>query len=102
MSETKFEKQGNTLIVKPEGKLDTATSPVLGKEITEHLDGIQNVVLDLKDVAYTSSGGIRMMLEIEQLLEDRGGKMTVCHVNDYILNVFDMVGFMNIVEVVRE
>lgn len=102
MAGTKFEKQGTTLKVCPKGRLDTATSPALEKELSKYLDGIENIVMDLADVEYISSGGIRMMLAIEQTLEDRGGKLKVCHVNEYILEVFDLVGFMDVVEVLQD
>lgn len=102
MSETIYEKQGSTLIVRPGERLDTATSPVLEKELMQRLDGIQDMVLDLQFVEYVSSGGIRMMLAVEQLLEERGGKLKVSHANEYILEVFEMVGFMDVVEVVQD
>ena len=99
MSDTVYLKEGNTLTVRPQGRLDTATSPVLEKELQPQLDGIQYVVMDFSSVEYISSGGLRMLLAVEQLLEERGGKLKVIHVNDYILEVFDMVGFMDVVEV---
>lgn len=101
MSETIYQKQGTTLTVKPEGRLDTVTSPALEKELQEHLDGVKDVTMDLAAVEYISSGGLRMMLATEQLLEQKGGALKVINANEYILEVFDLVGFMDVVEVVR-
>ena len=99
MSTTIFEKQGTNLIVKPHSRLDTATSPVLEKEMQQYLDGILNVTMDFSDVEYISSGGLRVLLSTDQILEDRGGNLRVIHVNEHILEVFRLVGFMEIVNV---
>ena len=99
MSTTIFEKQGTNLTVKPQGRLDTATSPVLEKEMQQYLDGVLNVTMDFADVEYISSGGLRVLLSTDQILEDRGGNLRIIHVNEHILEVFQLVGFMEIVDV---
>ena len=99
MSTTIFEKQGTNLTVKPQGRLDTATSPVLEKEMLQYLDGVLNVTMDFADVEYISSGGLRVLLSTDQILEDRGGNLRIIHVNEHILEVFQLVGFMEIVDV---
>lgn len=99
MSTTIFEKQGTNLTVKPQGRLDTATSPVLEREMQQYLDGVLNVTMDFADVEYISSGGLRVLLSTDQILEDRGGNLRVLHVNEHILEVFQLVGFMEIVNV---
>ena len=70
-------------------------------ELQEHLDGVKDVTMDLAAVEYISSGGLRMMQATEQLLEQKGGALKVINANEYILEVFDLVGFMDVVEVVR-
>ena len=44
MSSTIFEKKDSTLHVWPEGRLDTATSPVFEKEVSAQLDGVQHIL----------------------------------------------------------
>ncbi len=99
MSATVFEKQGNKLTVKPKGRLDTATSPVLEKELKKHLDGVQAIVMDFSNVEYISSGGLRVLLATEQLMETRSGSMKLIHVNQHILEIFELVGFMEVITV---
>ena len=102
MSDTSFEKQGSTLTVKPRGRLDLVTSPALEKELQAYMDGVQELILDFTDVEYISSGGIRVLITVEQQLERNGGSMKVIHANEYILEVFELVGFMDIVTVVKD
>ena len=58
--------------------------------------------MDFSAVEYISSGGLRMLLATEQLLEQRGGSMKLIHANEYIIEVFELVGFMDVVEVIRD
>ena len=99
MANTIYEKNGTTLTVKPEGRLDTATSPALQKELQQYMDGVRDILMDFEKVEYISSGGIRVLLATEQMLEDRGGSMTLIHVNKYTIDVFKLVGFMSVVKV---
>ena len=99
MSTTIFEKQGANLTVYPKGRLDTISSPVLEQELQQYLDGVQYVTMDFSEVDYITSGGLRVLLATDQILEDRGGNLRVIHVNAHILEVFQLVGFMEIVDV---
>ena len=102
MSDTSFEKQGSTLIVKPTGRLDLVSSPALEKGLKEHMDGVQEIVMDFTDLEYLSSGGLRVLLSAEQEMEKNGGKMTVIHANENILEVFELVGFTEVISVIRD
>ena len=99
MSATIFEKQGTTLTVKPEGRLDSATSPILEEELKQHLDGVENMTMDFANLEYISSAGLRVLLESEKILEERGGGLRLIHVNARILEVLQLVGFIEIVTV---
>ena len=102
MSYTIFEKEGTLLTVRPEGRLDTATSPELDEELKPYLDGVQHMIMDFERVEYVSSGGLRLLLNLEQQLEDRGGNMKLIHVNKYIIEVFELTGFMNVIKIERD
>ena len=102
MSSTIFEKKDGTLNVLPEGRLDTATSPVLEKEVREQLDGVQHIIMDFAHVEYISSGGLRALLTIEKLIEERDGDMRLFHVNENIMEIFKLVGFTDVITVVQD
>ena len=97
MANTAFEMNGSTLTVKPHGELDSKTSPAFEKEVRQHLPGFNSVIIDLEDVEYISSAGLRAFLSLEKIQEDRGAGMKLIHVNEYIMEIFDMVGFTDIV-----
>jgi len=94
-----FEKNGTTLTVKPEGRMDTATSPELNQRMQPELQGMNEVIMDLEKVDYVSSGGLRLLLELEQRMEECGGSLKIIHVNSYIIEVLDMTGFIDILHI---
>lgn len=102
MSSTVFEKKDGILTVRPDDRLDTATSPVLEREVCERLDGVENIVMDFTKVEYISSGGLRALLILKKLMEERGGDLRLLHVNENILEIFELVGFMEFVTVERD
>lgn len=94
-----FEKNGKTLTVKPEGRLDTMTSPEFERRTQPETAGMQEIIMDFEKVEYISSGGLRVLLALEQRMEECGGIVKVIHVNDYIMEVFELTGFLDILTV---
>ena len=98
MSDTVFLKEDTVLIVKPSGRLDTFTSPILETETLPHLDGVRELVLDFKDLDYISSGGIRVVLALEQTMDDRDGDLRIIHAKDHIRKIFHLVGLDSMID----
>lgn len=83
-----------------EGRLDTNTAPEFQAEVEPMLGGINELTLDCKALDYISSAGLRVLLTFEQELEGQGKTMQLCHVNDIIRDVFDVTGFLEILNIV--
>ena len=94
-----FQKSGDTLTVIPEGRLDTATSPLLEQKMNPELGAAQHLIMDFAKVDYISSSGLRLLLAAHQNMEDRGGDLRMIHVNEYIRDVLNLVGFLEIMNV---
>lgn len=90
-------KEGTTLTVEPKGRLDTATSPELEKRLQPELAGMKDVIMDFSGVDYISSGGLRVLLSLDQQMGNQGGSLRLIHVNEYIMEIFDMTGFSDLV-----
>ena len=96
---TTFEQSDSTLIVRPEGRIDTKTSPILESDIQKYIDSTDNMILDFTNVDYISSAGMRVLLALHKKLNKKGGTFKVINVKDSILEIFNLVGFSNMVEV---
>ena len=81
-----------------EGRLDTTTTPQMEAELSASLDGVTQLTLDLEKLAYLSSAGLRVILAAQKRM-NKQGKMVVRHVNDTIMEVFEVTGFVDILTI---
>ena len=81
-----------------EGRLDTITSPELEKQLLGSLDGIKDLVLDFEALDYLSSAGLRVLLSTQKRMS-RQGSMKLVHVNDTIMESFEVTGFTDILTI---
>ena len=89
---------GDRLTLQLEGRLDTGTAPQLEKELGDNLSGVNTLVLDLKDLVYISSAGLRVVLAAQKRMKKQG-KMTVKNVCGDIMEVFEITGFVDILTI---
>lgn len=89
---------GSSLTLALEGRLDTTTAPKLDAEIKASLKGVTSLVLDMADLIYLSSAGLRVILAAQKQM-NRQGKMVVRNVNETIMEVFEVTGFTNIITI---
>lgn len=82
------------------GRLDTPAAAKAQQEITPLLENAdKQIVLDLTDLQYISSSGLRLLLIIRKQAHEKGGTVIIEHVNDEIMNVFRMTGFISMFEI---
>lgn len=94
----KTTRNGNALTIQLEGRLDTTTSPQLEAELSASLDGVTQLTLDLEQLAYLSSAGLRVILAAQKRM-NKQGQMVVRHVNEAIMEVFEVTGFVDILTI---
>ena len=90
--------QGSTLQIAVSGRLDTTTAPQLEAELKRSLDGITKLDLDFSGLEYLSSAGLRVLLAAQKVMNQQG-KMTIRHVNETIMEVFEITGFSEILTI---
>ena len=91
-------RNGSALTLQLEGRLDTTTSPQLEAELSASLDGVKQLTLDLQQLAYLSSAGLRVILSAQKRM-NKQGQMVVRHVNETIMEVFEVTGFVVILTI---
>ena len=82
-------------IIKLVGRLDTTTAPALDKTINDDIAGTKNLVLDVKELEYISSAGLRVLLGAQKKMQ-KIGSMKVINVCEEVMEVFEMTGFADI------
>lgn len=91
-------KNGTTLEAKVEERLDTITAPVLEKEMSGQLDGVTELILNFENLEYISSAGLRVVLSLQKAM-NKQGQMVVRNVNETVMEVFDITGFVDILTI---
>lgn len=89
-----------TLTLYFEGELNSFNSEDVENEIEEILnsnDNYKKLVLDLEKLRYISSAGLRIIVKLKQENDD----LKLVKVPEGVYDVFEMVGFQNIVEIER-
>ncbi len=77
------------------GRIDTITAPSLEAVINSMDDGVKDLVLDMKDVEYISSAGLRVLLAAQKKMS-KIGTLKLTDVCDAVMEVFEMTGFADI------
>ena len=80
------------------GRLDTVTAPQLEAAMSSNLGGVKELRLDFKNLEYVSSAGLRVLLTTQKKM-NRQGSMEVFNVNDTIMEVFEITGFVDILTI---
>ena len=94
--EKKIENGNVTLTVS--GRLDTTTAPELEKTLDNVLDGTKELIFDMTGLEYISSAGLRVILKAQKAMNAQGS-MKLTGVNDSIMEVFDITGFLDILTI---
>lgn len=90
-------KQENTLIISVKGRLDTNAAPALGEVVEKSLvSGIEHFVLDMAECDYVASSGLRVIIGAQKKMNALHGTMVVKNVDAVVMEVFEMVGFSDI------
>ena len=89
---------GSALCLALEGRLDTTTAPQLEAEFKQSIGGVEKLVLDFAALDYLSSAGLRVILAAQKVM-NKQGKMVIKHVNETILEVFEVTGFTDILTI---
>ncbi len=85
-------KDGENLTLQLGGRLDTTTAPDLEKVVNSDLDDVKNLVLDMKELKYVSSAGLRVLLTLQKKMIKQGS-LKLLNVCDEIKEVLDITGF---------
>lgn len=93
-----IKKNIDEIILEIDGRLDTITAPSLDEAINEYIGNTKNLILDFKKLQYISSAGLRVLLGAQKKIQ-KNATMKVKNVNPEIMEVFEMTGFVDILEI---
>jgi anti-anti-sigma factor len=95
-------KQDETLIVSVAGRIDTISAPDFQKKMEDLiLQGERGIVVDLEQLEYVSSAGLRSVLVTAQKVKKAGGTFCCCSLQGMVKKVFEISGFCTIIPILE-
>lgn len=92
---------GSALTIYISGRIDAATALQLDKDLQATLGGVSDLTVDLADLEYISSAGLRTLLKIQKRM-DRQGAMRIRNIRENVREVLDMTGFSNFLTIAED
>lgn len=93
--EIREERREGVLVIAPGGRLDVTSSSDLERVLVGHLGaGETRFVLDLRDVEYISSAGLRVLLFLAKKAKEKTGRVALCALSPAVRQVFDLAGLL--------
>jgi anti-anti-sigma factor len=86
----------STVMLKLNGRLDTANAPLLERKIKQWGADIAELVLDFSQLDYISSMGLRVLLQAKKEMKQEGRKLVIKNMSSSIKEVFEMTGFLSL------
>lgn len=91
------QKIDSALLVGLKGRLDGTTSPSVEDHLLRQIDaGERSIVLDLAELDYISSVGLRVFIVVAKKLKAAKGEVVVCGLRPPIVQVFEIAGFIGL------
>ena len=96
-----IEPTANAHIISLQGQVNSANAATVETEVLSVLQkGAKNVLLNMSELSYISSAGLRVVLVLAKRLKQAGGKLVIYGMQPHVQEVFDISGFMAILNVV--
>ena len=92
------QKNGSTLTIAVQGRLDTTTAPDLEQNLKDSLANVTELVMDFAKLGYISSAGLRVLLSAQKIMSKQGS-MKIINVNDVVMEIFEVTGFVDILTI---
>ncbi|EFI34425.1 anti-sigma-factor antagonist [Desulfonatronospira thiodismutans ASO3-1] len=94
--EINSKKVDQVLVISVSGRLDTTTAQEFESSCLELVKDESRIVVDLQEVEYVSSAGLRGILSVGKTVRSNGGGLVFCCLRGMVKEVFEISGFASI------
>lgn len=92
--------KNDELTVQLIGRLETVTAPKLEKQLGDSLQGVKTLIMDMTELEYISSEGVRVLCSVQKTMNEQG-RMIVRNVNEDVMDVFAKAGAVDVLMIER-
>ncbi|RGE45667.1 anti-sigma factor antagonist [Comamonas testosteroni] len=87
-------------IIALQGQVNSSNAATVETEVLDVVQkGARNVLLNMTELSYISSAGLRVVLVLAKRLKQAGGKLVIYGMQPHVREVFDVSGFLAILNV---
>ncbi|WP_321800939.1 STAS domain-containing protein [Caballeronia sp. J97] len=86
-------REGEVLVIAVEGRIDSTTSRQLEDVLPERVQVSPRVLLDMSEVQYVSSAGLRVLLKAAKIARSTGHELVLTGLLPQVHEVFQVIGF---------
>ena len=95
-----LEKVGNTLVLNPEGRIDSSNSENFKNDVFKYINDEQSsILLDFDKIEYISSACLRSLLSISKQMSQNKKKLALCNLNESVNKIIKVSGFDSILDI---
>jgi anti-anti-sigma factor len=82
------------------GRMDAENAPHFEQKCRACIaEGLTGLVVDLGELAYVSSMGLRSFISVAKILQDKGGALRICRLKGLVKQVFEITGLLELFRV---
>ena len=90
-------RRGDAVWVRVRGRMDAVSAPGFDEALEQWLEaGTKSLVVDLGEMDYISSAGLRSILAAGKTLKGQGGALVLCNLKGMVKEIFEISGFVSI------
>ncbi len=91
---------GQVKVVALDGRFDAQSAGQVEEALKGAMAaGANKLLVDMGQVEYVSSAGLRVLLATSKRLAGQGGKLALCGLKPYVWEVFEVAGFTTIFQI---
>ena len=88
------------LLINTGKRLDSGNAQAFHDRLEAAIDaGVQAVVIDMQDLDYISSAGMRVILQALRRMEQQDARLALCSLSEGVRNVFGTSGFDQLIDI---
>ena len=97
--EIKEENQGGNITLYVSGEIDGTNVDEFEEQVNEAADKTESLSLDLTDLEYVSSAGLRVFLTLQKKVKQMGNEVVIRNVNEEVMEIFSVTGFVKLLNI---
>lgn len=101
-NKTSFEHHGDVLVAKLAGRIHGPYAEEFDQELTAAAQQAVNIVLDMEQLEFISSSGLRTFLKLRRIATSKNGKVVFARPYNAVMEVFRIASFQHLFPIYDE